>query len=210
MIAVPFTYERAATLDEALAKLGEGGKVVAGGHSLVPLMKLRLSEPGRLIDIARIPGLSGIRDSGGRSFRRVFAARDLQAMMAVWAPGDDIACIHPFGTRLVGQATVRGSWEAIFTQTASLSFRIGEVQVFALDALSVHVVHEHIHVGAHAQSEPPLIATNVHRLIGASWRMVVELGPVNATIHQVDENVSVADLEKLPAIYFDIAKRLLV
>ena len=37
------------------------GKLVAGGHSLVPLMKLRMSEPGILIDIARVPGLSGIR-----------------------------------------------------------------------------------------------------------------------------------------------------
>ena len=66
MIPVSFSYERAASLDDALAKLGAGGKLIAGGHSLVPLMKLRLSEPGRLIDISRIPGLSGIRDSGGK------------------------------------------------------------------------------------------------------------------------------------------------
>lgn len=66
MIPVPFSYERAASLDDAVAKLGTGGgKLIAGGHSLVPLMKLRLSEPGRLIDISRIPGLSGIRESGG-------------------------------------------------------------------------------------------------------------------------------------------------
>ena len=43
----------------------DGGKIIAGGHSLVPLMKLRLSEPSVLIDIARIPGLSGIRETGG-------------------------------------------------------------------------------------------------------------------------------------------------
>ena len=67
MIPVSFTYERATSLDDAIAKIGAGGgKLIAGGHSLVPLMKLRLSEPGRLIDIARIPGLSGIRESGGR------------------------------------------------------------------------------------------------------------------------------------------------
>ena len=48
---------------------GNGGKLIAGGHSLVPLMKLRLSEPTALIDIARIPGLSGIREraAGSRS-----------------------------------------------------------------------------------------------------------------------------------------------
>ena len=66
MIPVSFTYERAATIDEAIAKLGGGGKLIAGGHSLVPLMKLRLSEPGRLIDISRIPELSGIKESGGK------------------------------------------------------------------------------------------------------------------------------------------------
>lgn len=67
MIPVAFDYERATSVDDALAKLAaSGGKLIAGGHSLVPLMKLRLSEPGRLVDISRIPGLSGIKEVGGR------------------------------------------------------------------------------------------------------------------------------------------------
>jgi carbon-monoxide dehydrogenase medium subunit len=64
MISTPFDYSRATSLDDALAKLAAAkgeGKLLAGGHSLIPLMKLRLSEPRTLIDIARIPGLSGIR-----------------------------------------------------------------------------------------------------------------------------------------------------
>ena len=50
MIPVAFDYERATSIDDAIAKLGasNGGKLIAGGHSLVPLMKLRLSEPGKL------------------------------------------------------------------------------------------------------------------------------------------------------------------
>jgi carbon-monoxide dehydrogenase medium subunit len=67
VISTAFEYSRATSLDDALAKLraakGEG-KLIAGGHSLVPLMKLRLSEPKTLIDIARIPGLSGINKHG--------------------------------------------------------------------------------------------------------------------------------------------------
>jgi carbon-monoxide dehydrogenase medium subunit len=68
MISTSFEYSRATSLDDALAKLrasnGEA-KLLAGGHSLVPLMKLRLSEPKTLIDIARIPELSGIRAKDG-------------------------------------------------------------------------------------------------------------------------------------------------
>jgi carbon-monoxide dehydrogenase medium subunit len=68
MIPVAFDYQRASSVDDAIAKLAAsaGGKVIAGGHSLVPLMKLRLSEPGTLVDISRIPGLSGIKEAGGR------------------------------------------------------------------------------------------------------------------------------------------------
>jgi len=66
VITTAFDYHRATSIDDALAKLGAtGGKLLAGGHSLVPLMKLRMSEPTALIDIARIPGLSGIRENQG-------------------------------------------------------------------------------------------------------------------------------------------------
>ncbi len=68
MISTPFEYARATSLDDALAKLGAAngdGKLIAGGHSLIPLMKLRLSEPKLLIDIARVPGMSGISVKDG-------------------------------------------------------------------------------------------------------------------------------------------------
>jgi carbon-monoxide dehydrogenase medium subunit len=67
VIPTAFEYERATSIDDALLRLkaSDGGKLIAGGHSLVPLMKLRLSEPTVLIDVARIPGLSGIREKDG-------------------------------------------------------------------------------------------------------------------------------------------------
>ena len=68
MIPSAFEYERASSVDDALAKLaatGGAGKLIAGGHSLVPLMKFRLNEPSTLIDIARIPGLAGVRERDG-------------------------------------------------------------------------------------------------------------------------------------------------
>ena len=63
MIAAPFDYVRANTLDEALSLLAqnEDAKVLAGGHSLIPAMKLRLAQPPLLVDISRIQDLSYIR-----------------------------------------------------------------------------------------------------------------------------------------------------
>ncbi|MEO8889019.1 MAG: xanthine dehydrogenase family protein subunit M [Jatrophihabitantaceae bacterium] len=67
MIPAPFEYLRARTVDEALTLLaehGEDAKVVAGGHSLLPMMKLRLARPEILIDIAPIADLRYIRIDG--------------------------------------------------------------------------------------------------------------------------------------------------
>lgn len=67
-VPAPFDYHPAQTVDEAIALLqqyGDEAKVLAGGHSLIPAMKLRLSQPGHLVDIGRISGLSYIREEQG-------------------------------------------------------------------------------------------------------------------------------------------------
>ena len=66
MISAQFDYVRAKTLDEALTLLAqnEDAKILAGGHSLIPAMKLRLAMPPLLIDIGRIKDLSYIREEG--------------------------------------------------------------------------------------------------------------------------------------------------
>lgn len=69
MFPASFEYHRAASVKEALAMLqqfGEEGKILAGGHSLIPLMKLRLAQPGHLVDIGGIRELAWIREEGGR------------------------------------------------------------------------------------------------------------------------------------------------
>ena len=66
MIPASFDYVRPQSLEDALAQLGEHGddaRVLAGGHSLLPVMKARLADPGVLVDIAGIEGLSGISES---------------------------------------------------------------------------------------------------------------------------------------------------
>ena len=64
----PFEYERATSVEGAIASLqrqGAGARVIAGGHSLLPMMKLRLANPERLIDINDLHELSFIREDGG-------------------------------------------------------------------------------------------------------------------------------------------------
>jgi carbon-monoxide dehydrogenase medium subunit len=63
-----FEYHAPATLDEALAtldRMGEDAKVLAGGQSLIPLMKLRFAVPGALVDINRVEGLDGLSEVDG-------------------------------------------------------------------------------------------------------------------------------------------------
>jgi carbon-monoxide dehydrogenase medium subunit len=67
MYPAPFNYHRAHSVDEAVAMLsqiGEGARVLAGGQSLLPILKLRFDEPTDLVDIGRIPGLDRVDDSG--------------------------------------------------------------------------------------------------------------------------------------------------
>jgi aerobic carbon-monoxide dehydrogenase medium subunit len=67
MIPVTFDYKKAVTVEEAIAELSGGeSKILAGGYSLLPSMKLRLSQPAKLVDIANIPSLKGIKEEGGQ------------------------------------------------------------------------------------------------------------------------------------------------
>jgi aerobic carbon-monoxide dehydrogenase medium subunit len=68
MIPAPFEYRRAESVEDAIRFLSEdeGAKILAGGHSLLPLMRVRLARPSTLVDIGRIRDLSYIREDGDR------------------------------------------------------------------------------------------------------------------------------------------------
>jgi aerobic carbon-monoxide dehydrogenase medium subunit len=68
MIPAPFAYHRPRSVDDAIAVLarhGEEARVVAGGHSLIPMMKLRLARPAHLVDLRDLDELRGIQDGSG-------------------------------------------------------------------------------------------------------------------------------------------------
>src|ERR1700682_6849564 len=92
MFPAAFDYRSPSTLDEALGVLAERGddaKVMAGGQSLIPLLKLRFAQPQLILDIGRIQGLSEIkRDDGHVSIGALARHVDLErsAELAKWIP----------------------------------------------------------------------------------------------------------------------------
>ncbi len=69
MIPVAFDYKKASSVEDALAALAEGGedaKLMGGGQSLVPVLRLRLNAPSVVVDCSSIPELKGIKDEGGK------------------------------------------------------------------------------------------------------------------------------------------------
>ena len=65
MIPAAFDYQKAKTVDEAIAALSGDVKILAGGHSLIPAMKLRMNRPSKLVDITGITALKGIKEEDG-------------------------------------------------------------------------------------------------------------------------------------------------
>jgi len=87
MIPTSFDYVRARNLNDALKAMGKNSKVIAGGHSLLPLLRFRLAQPDRLIDIGQLPQLKGIKKTGGglkigaaTTYRELLESKDVKAL----------------------------------------------------------------------------------------------------------------------------------
>ena len=119
MIPAAFDYVRASSVDDAIRLLGEHGedaKLLAGGHSLIPMMKLRLAAPSVLIDIAAIPQLDGIAASGGRvtigaltKHAALAASDDLRKQAPVlWDAANDLGDPQVRNRGTIGGASAHG------------------------------------------------------------------------------------------------------
>src|ERR1700742_2890954 len=103
-------YERATSVEHALSLLSRPDtRVLAGGHSLIPMMKLRLAQPEVLIDINRIPGLRYIERSGGEL--RIGALARHADLLASQAAGEHFAILHD-AERVIADPVVR-NWGTI-------------------------------------------------------------------------------------------------
>ena len=106
MIPAPFDYARAESVDHAIELLSDNdeAKIIAGGHSLLPLMRLRLARPPKLVDISRIGDLGYIREDGSHVAIGALARHhDVANSEAL----QELAPIVAYGASLIGDPQVR-------------------------------------------------------------------------------------------------------
>jgi len=106
------------------------------------------------------------------AFYASFQRKDLAGMMAVWAEGDDIVCVHPGGRMLIGADAVRAGWDDIFRRGPAMQFIVDERRRAEDGGLALHIVHEHIRVGGE-MAPAPVLATNAYRRTAHGWRMIL-------------------------------------
>jgi carbon-monoxide dehydrogenase medium subunit len=115
MLPAAFDYHRPATLQEALgllASLGDNARVLAGGHSLIPAMKLRLAQPAALVDLARIGELRQIEERDGRlviGAMATHAALAASTLLAARCPLFRAAARHIGDPQVRNMGTIGGS-----------------------------------------------------------------------------------------------------
>ncbi|HQR11912.1 MAG TPA: nuclear transport factor 2 family protein [Casimicrobiaceae bacterium] len=120
---------------------------------------------------ARIPPIYTSPQDAAVAFYQAFEARDLDAMMSAWADDEDIVCVHPGGSRMVGYDAVRSAWEQLFTGDTKLSFRLDEIVVLETVGLAMQSAIEHV-ATADGTARGAAAATNVFLRTPSGWRMV--------------------------------------
>jgi ketosteroid isomerase-like protein len=123
----------------------------------------------------RAPSLD-TAESAEEAFYDAMRNGDVDQMMAVWSTEDEVACVHPGGTRLLGLAAVRASWEAILA-SGGVDVRATVTTAHTGAVIAVHHLVEQISVNSSAGSQTvECVVTNVYVKGATGWRMVLHHG----------------------------------
>ncbi len=113
-------------------------------------------------------------ESTEAAFYAAFEVRSLDAMMAVWASDDSIACIHPMAAPLNGRAAVAAGWRSMFEAAGQFSVQVEVAHQIRETSQVVRIVREYLVIGQETEPRPPILATNVYRKeADGGWRMVL-------------------------------------
>ena len=107
------------------------------------------------------------------AFYAAFEARSLDAMMAVWAGDDSIACIHPMAAPLNGRTAVAAGWHSMFEAAGQFRVQVELAQEMRAATQVIRIVREYLVIGQETEPRPPILATNVYRKEAGGWRMVL-------------------------------------
>jgi ketosteroid isomerase-like protein len=116
--------------------------------------------------------VGGVPDDIEQAFYEALHNADIEQLMACWAEEDDIVCVHPGGTRMIGAGAIRTTFEAMFNTGSVQAFpeRVHKVQSLAS---AVHHLIERVDViTQQGASQAYVIATNVYHKTPQGWRMV--------------------------------------
>jgi ketosteroid isomerase-like protein len=130
----------------------------------------------------RTPPIYTTPQDAALAFYQAFEAKNVDAMMGAWADDEEIVCVHPGGTRLVGYDAVRSGWEQLFSGDASLTFRLQEIVVIESVGMAMQSAIEQVSLGADGSTRGYAVATNVFLRTPVGWRLLVHhASPVPAT-----------------------------
>ncbi|MDP1862856.1 MAG: nuclear transport factor 2 family protein [Thiobacillus sp.] len=107
------------------------------------------------------------------AFYAAFEARDLDAMMAVWASDNSIACIHPLTAPLNGRSAVAAGWRSMFEAAGHFQVQVEVAHEIREANQVIRLVREYLVIGQETEPRPPILATNVFRKENEGWHLVL-------------------------------------
>ena len=97
---------------------------------------------------------------------------DIEALMALWAEDEELVCIHPGASRLIGHATIRASFEAIF-ERGSVQIQPVQLHVSRNMRTAVHNIIESVHRTSDMTQDIHILCTNVYIKTALGWRIAL-------------------------------------
>jgi len=126
------------------------------------------------------------------AFYSAFETRNLDAMMAVWADDDSIACIHPLSAPLDGRAAVAAGWRSMFEAAGQFQIQVEIAHEIREASRVIRIVREYLVIGQETEPRPPILATNLYRKEGDGWNLVLHhASPLQVGITQPTRSASV-------------------
>ena len=140
----------------------------------------------------RAATVGGSADDIEASFYEALQKGDLDQLMACWADEDDIVCVHPGGPRLIGSASIRAAFEAMFANGTIAARPEHICKVESLTSAMHNVIERVALLTTDGMQEAVVVATNVYQRTAQGWRMVAHhasprTAPSHAEAHEAPQ-----------------------